>query len=66
MHCEDLLVDDCSDRQAIEAIGKGLPELDVVSSLAFIVETVDTIDGGAFVVAAKDEEVFWIFDLVGE
>lgn len=34
MHREDLLIDDSSDGKAIEAIGEGLPELDVVSSFA--------------------------------
>jgi hypothetical protein len=32
----------------------------------FVVEAVDTIDAGTFVVAAKNEEIFWIFDLVRE
>ena len=31
---EDLLVDDGSDRQAVEAIRKRLPQLDVVTPLA--------------------------------
>jgi hypothetical protein len=65
VHCEDLLVDDCSNRQAVEAISKRLPQLDIVPSLALIVEAIDTVDGGAFVIATQDEEVFGIFDLVG-
>lgn len=44
MHREDLLVDDGSDGQAVEAIGERLPQLDIVSSLALIVETIDTVD----------------------
>lgn len=35
MHTKDLFIDNGSDRETIKAIGKGLPELDVVSSLAF-------------------------------
>jgi hypothetical protein len=65
VHCEDLLVDDCCNRQAVEAISKRLPQLDIVPSLALIVEAIDTVDGGAFVIATQDEEVFGIFDLVG-
>ena len=64
MHGEDLLVDNGGNGQAVEAIGKSLPELDIVATLALIVESVDTVDRGAFVVAAEDEEVFGIFDLV--
>lgn len=66
MHGEDLLVDDGGNWEAVEAVGKGLPELDVVSSLALVVEAVDTIDGSALVVAAENEEVLWVFDLVCE
>lgn len=66
MHGEDLLVDDGGNGQAIEAVGKRLPELDVVPPLALIVEAVYTVDGGTLVVAAEDKEVFWVFDLVGQ
>lgn len=44
VHCEDLLVDDRSNGQAVEAISESLPQLDVVPSLALIVESVDTVD----------------------
>ena len=66
MHGENLLIDDCSDGEAVEAIGKSLPQLDVVSSFALIVEAVDSVDGGAFVVSSQNEEVLWVFDLVRE
>lgn len=66
MHGEDLFVDDGSDRQAVEAIRKSLPQLDVVSALALIVEAVNTVDAGTFVVSSQDEEILWIFDLVGK
>ena len=66
MHGEDLLVDDGRNRQAVEAIGESLPQLDVVPPLALIVEAVDTVDRSALVVSAKDEEVLRVFDLVCE
>lgn len=66
MHGEDFLINDCRDRKAVETISKGLPQLDIIPSLALIVETIDSVDGGTFVVAAKDEEVFRIFDLICE
>jgi len=66
MHAENLLVDDGGDWQTVEAIGESLPQFDVVSALAFVVETVDSVDGGALVVSSEDEEVLWVFDLVGE
>ena len=66
MHGENLFVNDCCNGQAVEAVRKRLPELDIVPSLAFIVKSIDSIDGGAFVVSSQDEEVFGILDLVGE
>lgn len=66
VHGEDLLVNDGGNGQAVEAVGKCLPQLDVVASLALIVETVDTVDGGTLVVAAQDEEVLGVLDLVGQ
>jgi hypothetical protein len=65
VHCEDFLIDDCCNGQAVEAISERLPQLDIVPPLALVVEAVDTVDGGAFVIAAQDEEIFGIFDLVG-
>ena len=64
MHGENLLVNDGGNGQAVEAVGKCLPQLDVVASLALIVETVNAVDGSALVVAAEDEEVLGVLDLV--
>jgi hypothetical protein len=66
MHGKDLLVNDCCDGQAVEAVGKGFPQLDVVSSFALVVEAVDAVDGRALVVAAQDEEILGVLDLVCE
>jgi hypothetical protein len=64
VHRENLLINDCCDRKAVEAVSKGLPKLNVISSLALVVESIDTVDGSAFVVAAEDEKVLWVFDFV--
>ena len=64
MHREDLLVNDCGNGQAVEAIGEGFPELDVVSALALIIKSVDAVDRCTFVISSEDEEVLWVFDLV--
>lgn len=66
MHGEDLLVNDSSNGETIEAVGEGLPELDVVSTLALIVEAVNTVDGSTLMVAAQNEEILGILDLVGQ
>lgn len=66
MHGEDLLVDDGGNGQAVEAVSEGLPQLDVVSSLALVVESVNTVDRRALMVSAKYKEVLWVLDLVCE
>lgn len=66
VHGEDLLVNDGSNGKAVEAVGESLPELDVVSALALIVETVDTVDRGTLVVSTQNEEVLGVLDLVGK
>lgn len=63
---EDLFVDYGSHRQAVEAVGERLPQLDVVAALALIVEAVYPVDGGALVVAAQQKEVLRVLDLVGQ
>jgi hypothetical protein len=66
VHGEDLLVDDSGDGKAVEAVGESLPELDVVTTLALIVEAVNTVDRSALVVATEDEEVLRVLDLVSQ
>ena len=61
---EDLLVDDGGQREAVEAVGEGLPQLDVVPPLALVVEAVDAVDASALVVASQQEEVLRVLDLV--
>ena len=53
MAAKDLLVDDGSDGQTVEAVGERLPEFDVISTFAFVVEAVDAVDRCAFVVATQ-------------
>lgn len=65
VHAEDLLVDEGGDGEAVEAVGEGLPEADVVAPLALVVEPIDAVDRGALVVAAEQEEVLGVLDLKG-
>jgi hypothetical protein len=66
VHAQNLFVDDGSNWEAVETISEGLPQLDVVPSLALVVETVDTIDGGTLVVTSQQEEVLGVLDLVSQ
>ena len=64
VHCKDLLIDDGCNGQAVETVGECFPQLDVVSSFAFVVEAVNSVDRCTFVIASQNEEVFGVFDLV--
>ena len=59
MHTEDLLIDNGSNGQAVEAIREGLPQFDVVASLALIIKAVCSVDCLAFVVSPEQMECIW-------
>ena len=66
MHAQDLVVDQGSYRQAVEAVGEDFPQLDTVAALALVIEAVNAIDRGALVVAAQQEKVLWVLYFVGQ
>jgi len=66
MRTEDLLIHDGSTGETVETIGKGLPKLNPKTALAFVIETVDAVDGGTLVISSEDEEVFGVFDFIGQ
>ncbi len=66
MNAEDLGGDNGRDGQCVEDVDESLPDLDVDSSFAFVVESINARDIGTLVIATKQEEVFGILDLVAE
>jgi len=44
VHAKDLLVNDGGDWEAVEAVRESLPQLDVVSSFAFVIKSVNSVD----------------------
>jgi short-subunit dehydrogenase involved in D-alanine esterification of teichoic acids len=64
MHAEDFLINDSCDRQAVEAISESFPQLNIISSLAFIIEAIDSIDARALMIPAQQEEILGVFDFV--
>lgn len=64
MHGEYLLINNGSNGQTIEAIRERFPKFDVVSSLAFIIEAINTIDGGTLMITPQNKKIFWVFNLV--
>ena len=63
---EDLLVDDGGDGQAVEAVGEGLPQLDVVAALALVVEPIYPVNTGALVIATQNKEVLGVLDFISQ
>lgn len=66
MHANDLLIDDRADRKTVETVGEYFPELYIVASLAFIIETVDSVDRRTLVIATQKEEILRKLNLVGK
>ena len=66
MHAKNFLVDEGRNGQTVEAVSEDFPQLDAVAPLALIVEAVDAVDRGAFVVASQQEEVLWVLNLVSK
>jgi len=66
VHAQNFVLDAAGDRHAVEGVGEDAPELDAVTALALVVEAVDAVQGGAFVVAAKEEELVGVLYFVAE
>ena len=64
MHTENLIVDNSAYRDDIEAKSKLLPYLDIIPSLALIVEPIHSIDGLTLVISSQHEKVLWVFYFV--
>ena len=65
MHAKDLVIDKACNGKAIEDILEFFPDADTVSSLALVIEPIDTVDLPALVVSSEEEEVLLELDLVG-
>jgi len=64
VHTDDLVVNSCTYWQAIEDIDESFPHLDVVASLALIVEAIDSANRGRLMVSPQEEKVLRVLDLV--
>jgi hypothetical protein len=64
MHAQDLIINKCSHRQAVKTISENLPETNIKPPLAFIKESINSVDRGTFMVSPKEKEVLWVLYLV--
>jgi len=66
MHADNLIINDCSTRQAIKRIAKLFPNFDTVTTTTLIVKAIYTVYSRTFVVPTETEEVFWILDFISK
>ena len=66
MHAENLLVDEGGHGQTVEHVTEYPPESNRVSAFALIIEAVNTIDLGTFVVSTEQEKVLGILYFVAK
>lgn len=66
MHTEDFLIDQSHHGKTIEDIAESFPKSDGVSSFAFIIESVDSVDLGTLVITPQEEKVLWVLYFVAE
>lgn len=66
MHAKNFVIDQCSDGKIVKARRKFFPNLNIVPPLAFIVESINSVDCGGFVVSSKQKKIFRIFDFVSK
>jgi hypothetical protein len=66
MHTDNFIINDGTAWQAVECIAELLPHLDGKPSTALIIESVDAINASAFMIAAKQKEIFRILDFIGK
>ena len=64
--CKDFVFDYCCNRHAIEAGVEDFPQSYVISPLAMVVESVDSIYSGDLMIAAQNEEILRVFDFVSK
>ena len=65
MNAEDFIVYNGCNWKTIKTLDKLFPKFERISSLALVIEAVDTVNRATFMVASQKEKVFWILDLVG-
>jgi len=66
MHAKNFLIDESCDRQAVKHVTEDAPESNGVTSLAFVVEAVNTVDLGTFMVSSEEEEVLGVLNFVAK
>jgi len=65
VHAENFFINNSSNRKTVETISESFPELNVIASLALVIETIDSVNRGTLVVSSEKEEVLRVLNFVG-
>jgi hypothetical protein len=66
MHAHNFIINNRCTRQNVERVAEDFPHFDTVTSAAFIVKSINTIDTTGFVISSEDEKIFRVLYLVCE
>ena len=66
MHAKNLVINQGCNWQTIKAVCEDFPELDTMSAFALIVKAINSVNGGALVIASQQEEVFRVLNFVSQ
>jgi len=64
MHTKNLLINNGRHRQTVKTVSKRLPQLNIVPSLTFVIETINPVNAGTFVITSQDKEILRVFYFV--
>ncbi len=66
MHADDFVINNSRTGEAVKSIAESLPQLDTETTTALVIETVDPVDSGTFMVSSEDEKVFRVLNLISK
>ena len=66
MHTDNLIINNSRAWQTIERVAKLFPNFNAVTTTAFIIKSVYTVDPRTFMVSSENEEIFGVLDFVGK
>lgn len=64
MHAQDFIINKCRHREAVKTISENLPKTNIKPPLAFVKESIDSIDRGALMVSPKEKEILRVLYLI--
>ena len=66
MHTYNLIVNQSRDWHEVEHLGELLPKFNRINPFTRIIKPISSVYGLAFMVAPEHEEIFWVFNFIGQ